>query len=188
MKTVVYNKLFKNQYRYKLTVVNRNSAVMPWKKYYQEITNLLSKSDKNAELNKRSIAVYIHTNDRELIDQIIALDSRNVYMLGIADSIIDSPNTIYLPNIPFDIKVTLGSSPTSQVKFVEWASKNKNFRLTQNCIRELKRPISWGGTYFYVSGEKNLFFAQMFLGKCIRRIDKIIHKNVVETDIANSKT
>jgi len=33
---------------------------------------------------------------------------------------------------------------------------------------------SWGGTHFYITGEKNLLVARMMLGEGINKVEKIL--------------
>ena len=83
-------------------------------------------------------------------------------------------NTIILPKINYDFKITLSKTDREHSAFVDWAEKNTKVKLTKTCKRELLRDRSWGGTYFYVTGENNLLLTKMHLGGSINKVERII--------------
>ena len=83
-------------------------------------------------------------------------------------------DTIVMPKMDYDFKVTLAASKTEHSAFVQWAETNAKLKVTKSCKRDLLRPRSWGGTHFYVTGNNNLLMAKMHLGGCIAKIQRII--------------
>ena len=81
---------------------------------------------------------------------------------------------VMLPKIDFEYKITLGKTTQEHTAFVEWAQNNKKVKLTNSCVRDLAKDRSWGGTYFYITGDKNVLMAKMHLGSSINKIERII--------------
>jgi hypothetical protein len=86
-------------------------------------------------------------------------------------------NTIITTKLDFDYRITLGKTTREHSAFVSWAENNKKLRLTKSCIKDLHKNRSWGGTYFYITGDNNLLMAKMHLGEAINRVDRIIKSN-----------
>jgi len=82
--------------------------------------------------------------------------------------------TVVLPKVDYDYRVTLGATKQEHSTFVSWAENTSKLKLTKSCKKELLRDRSWGGTYFYVSGDKNLLVSKMHLGGSISKIERII--------------
>jgi hypothetical protein len=68
----------------------------------------------------------------------------------------------------------LGKTTQEHSAFIQWAENNAKLKLTKTCKRELARDYSWGGTYFYVTGENNLLMTKMHLGGSINKVERII--------------
>jgi len=116
-----------------------------------------------------------YTNRRQDIDTLTKIDLERVKYVSVPNGAIEN-NTIIMPKIDFDFKVTLGKSNKKQDSFVEWASANDKVKLTKGCKEQLLRPVSWGGSYFYVKGEKQLLMAKMMLGGSINKVETIVKK------------
>ena len=86
-----------------------------------------------------------------------------------------SEDTIVMPKLTnYDFKVTVAATKADHASFINWASNNSKIRITKSCVRDLSRTRSWGGTHFYVVGEKNLLVAKMHLGGAIAKIQRIV--------------
>ena len=178
--TTKSNRLFKNQYRYKLMLFKfgshlHKSTTIPKGKYFNKLNNVLTTTQEEFELTQSYSHVTILSNSKEFIDSIINIDPARIAQFSTVkkDDII--ADTIFLPRIPFDFKVSLRKSVTNHKSFIDWAKPNKNIKLTNSCIRALNRDWNYGGTYFYVKGENNLLLAKMHLGEVIGKIEKIIN-------------
>ena len=178
--TTKSNRLFKNQYRYKLVLFKFEShfhrlATIPKQKYFKKIEYILTDTKEKFELTQTYSHVIILSNSKEFIDSIIDIDPNRVAQFSTVKKDDIVADTIFLPRIPFDFKVSLRKSLTNHKSFIEWAKPNKNIKLTNSCIRALNRDWSYGGTYFYVKGNNNLLLAKMQLGEIIGKIEKIIN-------------
>lgn len=119
--------------------------------------------------------ISVYTNNKTTIDSLIKLDSTKVKYVCVppANNAL-TEGVVILPKINFDFKVTLGKTDSAQLAFIEWAENSSKVKLTKSCRHELMRDRSWGGTYFYITGEKNLLLAKMHLGGSINKIERII--------------
>jgi hypothetical protein len=79
-----------------------------------------------------------------------------------------------MPKMPFEFRVTVGKTTSNHGAFIEWAEANSKVKLTKSCKNELSKDRSWGGAYFYVTGDKNLLLAKMHLGGSIAKIERIV--------------
>jgi hypothetical protein len=119
--------------------------------------------------------VTIYTNTKSNIDKLSKLDTEKVkYICEPPANITLDAKTIILPKVNYDFKITMGKTMGEHTTFVVWAENNSKIKLTKTCKRELSRNFSWGGTYFYVTGENNLLMAKMHLGGSINKVERII--------------
>jgi hypothetical protein len=79
-----------------------------------------------------------------------------------------------MSKVNFDYKVTLGKTNQECSAFVQWAENNAKLKLTKSCKTELSKNKSWGGTFFYITGDNNLLMAKMHLGGSINKVERII--------------
>ena len=130
-------------------------------------------SDIDVRVESPWISVY--TNTKANIDILISADENKVkyVSLPLSNVCLDA-NTIVMPKIDFEFKVTLAKTTNNHASFIEWAQQNSKVKLTKSCIKALERPRSWGGTHFYITGEKNLLLARMHLGGGIGKVERIV--------------
>ena len=142
--------------------------------YCVKLAKALAKLE-NFEIRVESPLLSFYSNDKADIDKLVNLNSDRVkYTSEPEDTSSLVANTVILPKIPFDFRVTMGRTRQSHENFVEWASGNSKLKLTKSCADALKRNHSWGGTYFYVKGDNSLLMARMMLGGSINKVEKII--------------
>jgi len=130
---------------------------------------------KDIEVRVESPWITVYTNSKSDVNSLVKIDESKVKYISVPPE--KTPleeNTIILPKINHDFKITLGKTSHENSAFVQWAEKNGKLKLTKACKRELSRDVSWGGTYFYVTGENNLLMAKMHLGGSINKIERII--------------
>ena len=128
---------------------------------------------KDYDMRVESPWLTVYSNNRGDIYQLIDVDPENVkYVSEPATTLVE--NTVIMPKVNFEYKVTLGKTTQEYSAFVTWAETNKKLKLTKSCIRDLSKSNSWGGTYFYISGENNLLMAKMQLGGSINKIERIV--------------
>ena len=138
-------------------------------------TTFSAMSDIDIRVETPWISVY--TSNKKNIDKLINLDKDRVKYVSIppANSAL-SEDTIIMPKMDFDFRVTLGKTNNECSAFVSWAETNTKVKLTKSCIRDLSKTRSWGGTHFYITGDNNLLMAKMHLGGCISKIERIVKK------------
>lgn len=142
--------------------------------YAFKLQNQLTKL-KDVEVRVESPWVTIYTNNKLSIDSLVKIDREKVKYVSVPpDKTTLEQNTIILPKINYDYKITLSKTDREHSAFVQWAEQNPKLKLTKTCKRELLRDRSWGGTYFYVTGENNLLLTKMHLGGLINKVERII--------------
>ena len=129
----------------------------------------------NFEIRVESPLLSFYSNNKADVDKLVNLNSDRVKYTSVPEDTSSLvANTVILPKIPFDFRVTMGRTRQSHENFVDWANGNSKLKLTKSCEDALKRNHSWGGTYFYVKGDNNLLMARMMLGGSINKVEKII--------------
>jgi hypothetical protein len=130
---------------------------------------------KDIDIRIESPWVTIYSNNRTNIDELANLDTTKVKYICIpSDSSTLDVDTVIMPKMNYDYRVTLGKTTQPNPAFVSWAESNKNCKLTKSCIRDLGKPRSWGGTHFYITGKNNLLMAKMHLAGAISKVERII--------------
>jgi len=130
---------------------------------------------KDFDIRVESPFISIYSNNKKDIDTLAKLDDTKVkYISKPPDNSSLTSGTIVMPKVNYDYRVTLGKTTQDNSTFVQWASNNKKLRLTKSCIRDLTKDRSWGGTYFYVTGDNNLLMTKMHLGGSINKVERII--------------
>lgn len=129
----------------------------------------------NIDLRVESPWVSIYSNNKKDIDMLAKLDPNNVKYICVPPKNSSlTNNTVIMPKMNFDYRVTLGKTVQENTAFIAWASTNKKCKLTKSCIRDLGKARSWGGTHFYITGDNNLLMAKMHLGGSISKVERII--------------
>jgi len=116
----------------------------------------------------------IYSNSRNEIDAIANIDINKIKYISEPPATGIAVDTVIMPKMNFDFRVTIGKTNQPNPAFIEWASSNKKCKLTKSCIRELEKQRSWGGSHFYITGNNNLLLAKMHLGGSISKIERII--------------
>jgi hypothetical protein len=130
---------------------------------------------KDIEVRVETPWISVYTNSKSNIDKLIKLDESKVKYASIPPA--STPlgqDTIIMPKMPYDFRITLGKTTQNHSAFIDWAEQNKKLKLTKACKRELSRDRSWGGTHFYITGDNNLLMAKMHLGGSINKVERII--------------
>ena len=136
-------------------------------------TTLSKCNDINVRVESPWVSIY--TNDLSDIGKIASLKEENVkYISKPPDNTTLVEGTVILPKVNFDYRVTMGKTNQSYEAFLDWAHNNSKVLLTKNCDKSLRKPISWGGSHFYVTGEKTLLMVKMHLGGSITKVERII--------------
>ena len=128
-----------------------------------------------ADVRVESPWISIYSNNKKDIDRLAKLDPNKVKYISVpaANTGLDK-DTIVMPKMNYDYRVTLGKTIQEHSAFIDWANTNKKCRLTKSCISALQRPRSWGGQHFYITGDNNLLLAKMHLGSSIAKVERIV--------------
>lgn len=129
---------------------------------------------KDIDIRVESPWISIYSNSKTDVDAIAKVNTENVKYISVPSSNSLEHGTILLPKIDFEFKVTLGKTSAEHSAFINWAESNSKVKLTKTCKRDLTKDRSWGGTYFYITGDKNLLLAKMHLGGSINKVERII--------------
>jgi len=127
------------------------------------------------EIRVESPWITLYSNSNKDIQDLAKINPNNVkYICQPPSNTTLVGGTIILPKIPFEFKVTVGKTTQNYSAFIEWAQTNSKVKLTKGCARDLTRDRSWGGTYFYITGDNMLLMAKMHLGGSINKVERII--------------
>lgn len=127
------------------------------------------------DIRVESPYVSVYSNNKAVVDQLIKLDNSRVKYISVPPTNnVLVENTILMPKINFDYRVTLGKTTQKHEAFISWAESNSKLKLTKSCKRDLNKDRSWGGTHFYITGDNMLLMAKMHLGGSINKVERII--------------
>jgi hypothetical protein len=142
--------------------------------YAFKLQNKLS-SLTDIDVRVESPWISIYTNTKTNVDDLIKLDQDKVKYISVppANTTLDV-GVIIMPKTDFDYRVTLGKTTEEHSTFVNWAEASTKIKLTKSCKKDLLKNRTWGGTHFYITGEKNLLMAKMHLGGSISKIERIV--------------
>lgn len=143
--------------------------------YALEIYKTLSKM-KDYALRIESPIISFYSNDISDIKNITEVNLETVKYVSLPDdSQTMAKDTIYVRNLDYGFKVTMGRTTQSHNNFINWINTNpQKIRMPKRCLEDLNNPHSWGGGYFYVKDEKTLTMVRMFLGNSIARVDNVV--------------
>lgn len=145
-------------------------------KYAVKLEHALSNLE-NFELRVETPWVTIYTNNKKDVDKLSNLDkSRVKYICEPLKGTTLEENTVILPKIKYDYRVTLGKTSQEYSTFISWANTNSKIKLTKSCKTELLRNTSWGGSYFYITGDNNLLMAKMHLCGAISKVERVVNE------------
>ncbi len=134
------------------------------------------KKFENFDIRVETPLISFYTNNKKDIDYLIKISQDKIKYISIPPvNNALAPNTIILPKVFYDYRVTIGKTNQVHDAFLSWAdSTNNKVKLTKSCRRMLERPRSWGGCYFYINGDNMLLMAKMHLGSSISKIERVI--------------
>jgi hypothetical protein len=142
--------------------------------YALNLANTLSRMQ-DLDIRVESPWISIYSNSKKDIDTLSKLDKLKVkYVSMPAPNSSLTENTIVMPKMNYEFRITLGKTNHENSSFISWAETNKKCKLTKSCIRDLQKTRSWGGTHFYITGENNLLLTKMHLGGSIAKVERIV--------------
>ena len=142
--------------------------------YAFKLANVLnSLTDLDVRVESPWISVY--SNSKADIEALANIDHDKVkYISEPPENNVLATNTVIMPKMDYEFRVTLGKTIQEHSAFISWAENNKKLKLTKSCIKDLSKSRSWGGTHFYVTGENNLLMVKMHLGGSLAKVERII--------------
>lgn len=130
---------------------------------------------KNIEVRVESPYISVYTNSKSDVDSLIKIDKDKVKYISVpASGSTLVKDTVIMPKIPYEFRVTIGKTTQNYSAFVDWADNTPKLKLTKSCKRDLLKERSWGGTHFYVTGDNILLMTKMHLGGSINKIERIV--------------
>jgi hypothetical protein len=146
--------------------------------YALQLASTLKRIHDYVEIRVESPWVSIYTNDLRIVDTLVKLDETKVkYVSSPAVGTTLEEGMIIISNRDYDYRVTVGKTMQEHTAFVEWADANSDkTRLTKSCRKDLLNDSSWGGSYFYITGDNALLMAKMLLGSVISKVETITRK------------
>jgi len=198
------NRLFKGTYQYKIVLIcatasmfrsgDMDSALAQIKKILVSVSSVYSNrrftqedvdyayklhsaisSMSDFDLRVESPWISLYTNNLAHINLLTSLDETKVkYISAPPVNQQLASDSIIMPKMDYDYRITLGKTTTEHSAFVQWAENSDKLKLTKSCRKDLLKQRSWGGTYFYITGDNTLLMAKMHLGGSIAKIERII--------------
>jgi hypothetical protein len=125
------------------------------------------------DLRVESPWITIYSNDESHIEKLCKVCESKVKYISKPIATL-AKDSIVLPKVDFEYRVTLGKTTSNHLTFIAWADTNTKLKLTKSCRNDLSKDRSWGGKYFYITGDNTLLMAKMHLGGCIAKIERIV--------------
>lgn len=143
---------------------------------------LLSASDYKIRCENSFLNVY--TNDKTLLDLIIKKCSNGVIQYWTVDDskiefLTNNLDTVIVDSMPeHKFKCYLNHKDVRSAH--GWFINNRDkIKIGEWCLKNIQEGYA-NNNYFYVRDEKVLLLAQMVLGNCIRRVERLVYKGDVD--------
>lgn len=120
--------------------------------------------------------INIYTNNKRYVEVLTAIDSSYIKFISLPSKTHPplKKGDVIVKNLDFDYKIFMGNTRRNYKDFLNWSINNDKIKVTKKCTKDLNKERSWGGSYFYVKGEKTLTMVKMFLGSDISRVETVI--------------
>lgn len=120
--------------------------------------------------------INVYTNNKTQVETLTAVNPIFVKFVSLPSKTgpVLKQGDIIVKNLDFDYKIFMGNTRRNYKDFLNWSVNNDKIKVTKKCTKDLNSERSWGGSYFYVKGEKTLTMVKMFLGSDISRVENII--------------
>jgi hypothetical protein len=181
--TLAFCDIFKGQdktkYTRRYTKLCKAEPIPRYMTYYQPTALLYNyiMNMENFAIRVSAPTLYIYTNDYNDITNIRQLVPTLIDSIGLPPEGL-TPGTVYMPNTPYDFRVTLGSISKLNLEFIEWADNNNDKIKLQPATKKLLsvKPNRYKtGSQLYVKGEHTLLFVKLHLGNIKLSIDRILN-------------
>ena len=142
--------------------------------YALKLQHALSKMS-DIDIRVESPWITIYTNNKKDTEILAKIDESNVKYISIPVGHLEE-NTVLMPKMDYDYRITLGKTTQEHSAFVEWAEASNKLKLPAGAKKDLLKDRTWGGKHFYLTGDNNLLMAKMHLGSSIAKIERIVKK------------
>lgn len=193
-------KLYQGKYQYKIVLVFRGAHCFRGNdplRVLNQINYYTSHLDPNFRAVNQRELLYLHnlyiclqtlTNYTVRVENpFLSIYSTNEYDIDAIKNIcIDNVKEIYnlpiptaegevISTLPYDYKVHVRILKNIEYSgFLSWATDNKNIRIPKSTVNDMTSNYPYQPRYFYVSGDKNLTMAKMYLTS-ITKVEKIVN-------------
>jgi hypothetical protein len=141
--------------------------------YAKELYDMLITMDEFS-IRVESPTITCYTNNYSDIIALRELDISKVRRISVP-TVTLTEDTVYMPEIDYEFRVTIGKTTNKYLDFLEWADAIDKLRITNSCREMLSRNSSYGGGYFYVNGENMLLMCRMQLAGINLTVHRIVH-------------
>lgn len=141
--------------------------------YAKELYDMLITMD-DFSIRVESPTITCYTNNYNDIIKLREINISKVRKISVPKTTLEE-DTVYMPDINFEFRVTIGKTENKYLDFLEWADTIDKLRITNSCREMLSRYNSCGGGHFYVNGEKMLMMCRMHLAGIKLTVHRIVH-------------
>ena len=197
-------KLFNNKYKYKIVLVCKSAGWFrgcnfeyvderlvnqpvekdPWvtklthdEIYFTAKLCELFKKLTDYEIRVENPFISFYTNNNADVEKIAKIDSSRVKYVSLpkagTETVLDN-HSVIVKNLDFDYKVTMGKTRQNFSEFVAWCEDKDKIRMPKRAKRDLCKSACWGGSHFYVKGDKMLTMVKMFVGSYIHTVESVV--------------
>lgn len=159
--------------------------------YAKELHRLLNKYE-DYKLRIARYDMWVYSNDKDLMQDIIAIDNESVSEFWDVEpeiakvlKIHENLSIVAAPS-PYDFKVYLKSSNSTR-KAVDWCRANLDkIKIGEQCLNNMEDGVV-DGNYFYIRDEKVLMLVRMMIGDSISRIERLVYEGDLDKYTYESK-
>jgi hypothetical protein len=196
-------RLFFKKYKYKIVIVSKGSSWFRGNDLENVRNQLatgsskinfnieLTEADKNFILKLYTVLkkcsdydirveyplISFYSNSAGDVEKLAKLDPTKIKYVsfpeqGSEDKLDDQK--ILVKKLNYGYRITMGRTRQDFTNFVKWCEdKTEKVKLPKRASKDLCKPHSWGGYYFYVRDDKTLTMVKMFLGGHIQLVEAV---------------
>ena len=138
-------------------------------------TTLLKFKDYDIRIEHPLISFY--SNSDSDVEKLAKLDTTKVKYVSFpeqgSEDKLDNQQVL-VKKLNYGYRITMGRTRQDFTTFVKWCEgKSEKVKLPKRASKDLCKPHSWGGYYFYVRDDKTLTMVKMFLGGHIQLVESV---------------
>ena len=160
--------------------------------YAKDLYSILTTHDDYKIRIDRGVYMWLYTNTRSLLDDVINLGNyavKDLWDVAEEDKVflLANQNCVLVDSPPdYDYKIYL-KSQGDPAKIVNWCADNLDkIRIGEQCLKNLR--AGWvNGNYFFVRDEQVLMLVRIMIGDSITRVEKQIYLDDLDKYTYESK-